>query len=104
MFKTKYTAIAAIAFAALSASAMLAAPASADPVCEFGFQTIQKKSWILICRKTGPMAHKGMLLTQAYNANCTPNAYWNFGPKVKATHLRRNTVVRVEYTCGHVES
>ena len=103
MFTTKPAAIAALAFAAISASAKLSAPASAAPVCEFGFQTVQKKSWILKCRKTGPMAHKGMLLTQANNANCTTDSYWNFGPKVSATHLRRNTLVRVEYICGHVE-
>ena len=76
---------------------------AADPVCQFGFQTVEKKSWILKCRKTAPMAQKGVLLTEAGNANCKTSRYWNFGPKVSAQHLRGNTMVRVEYICGHVE-
>lgn len=76
---------------------------AADPVCESGFQTVEKKSWILKCSKTAPMSQKGVLLTQAYNANCNTNSYWNFGPKVSAQHLRRNTIVKVDYLCGHVE-
>ena len=82
---------------------MTAPAAAADPVCQFGFQTIEKKSWILKCSKTAPMAQKGVLLTEANNANCTTSRYWNFGPKVSAQHLNRNTMVRVDYTCGHVE-
>ena len=77
--------------------------AAADPVCVAGFQTVQKASWILKCKKTVPMAQKGVALTQAYNANCTPNAYWNFGPAVTAQHIAANTLVTVRYTCGHVE-
>lgn len=93
---TLATATAAFGFAAPIASA-------ADPVCQFGFQTVEKKNWILKCRKTAPMAQKGVLLTEAGNANCKTSRYWNFGPKVTAQHLRRNTMVRVEYICGHVE-
>ena len=77
--------------------------AAADPVCVGGFQTVQKASWILKCKKTVPMALKGVALTQAYTANCTPNAYWNFGPAVTAQHIAANTLVTVRYTCGHVE-
>jgi hypothetical protein len=78
--------------------------AAADPVCEFGFQTIEKKNYILRCSKTAPMSQKGVLLTQANNANCNTSSYWNFGPKVTAQHLRRNTAVRVDYMCGHAET
>ncbi len=77
--------------------------AAADPVCVGGFQTVQKASWILKCKKTVPMAQKGVALTQAYTANCTPNAYWNFGPAVTAQHIANNTLVTVRYTCGHAE-
>jgi hypothetical protein len=77
--------------------------AAADPVCQFGFQTDLKKSWILKCKKTVPLLQKGVALTQAGNANCTPNAYWNFGPAVTAQHIANNTLVTVRYTCGHVE-
>ena len=105
MHLNRHCTIIALAFTAVAASASFAAPASAaDPVCQFGFKTVEKKSWLLKCRKTALMAYKGTLLTEANNANCTPNSYWNFGPKVTAKHLRRNTVVRVEYLCGHVES
>ena len=76
---------------------------AADPVCQFGFQTVVQENWILKCRKTAPMAQKGVLLTEAGNASCNTSRYWNFGPKVTAQHLRRNTMVRVEYLCGHVE-
>lgn len=86
------------AFLALTETA-----AAADPVCVAGFQTSEKKSWILKCRKTVPLAQKGVALTQAYNANCNTNAYWNFGPSVTAQHLAGNTLVTVRYTCGHVE-
>lgn len=98
--------LAALALAATtSASAYLVftEPADAAPVCEFGFQTVLKKSWILKCSKMAPMAQKGVLLTQANNANCNTDSYWNYGPQVTAQHLRRNTVVKVGYTCGHVE-
>jgi hypothetical protein len=78
--------------------------AAAGPSCQFGFQTIQKESWILKCRKTVPLAQKGVALTEAGNANCTTDSYWNFGPAVTAEHIRRNTMVTVRYTCGHVES
>jgi hypothetical protein len=92
--------------AATSAIALLAlteAAAAADPTCTSGFQTEQKKSWILKCKKTVPMAQKGVALTQAGNANCTTSAYWNFGPSVTANHLPGNQMVTVRYTCGHVE-
>lgn len=98
---------AALALAAATAASAYFVPTSpataADPVCEFGFQTVMKKSWILKCSKTAPISQKGVLLTQANNANCNTNSYWNFGPKVDAQHLRRNILVKVEYTCGHVE-
>lgn len=101
------TLVAVALAAATGASAFLVVtgPANAaDPTCESGFQTVEKKSWILKCSKTAPMSQKGVLLTQAYNANCNTNSYWNFGPKVSAQHFRRNTVVKVDYLCGHVES
>ena len=72
----------ALAFLAISE------PAEAAPICEFGFQTVQQESWILRCRKTAPMSQKGVLLTEANNANCNTDSYWNFGPKVTAQHLR----------------
>jgi hypothetical protein len=101
------TTLAAMAIAAATAASAYLFPTNsahaADPVCESGFQTVQKKSWILKCSKTAPMSQKGVLLTQAYNANCNTSSYWNFGPKVDAEHLRRNTMVKVDYTCGHVE-
>jgi hypothetical protein len=89
---------------AASAYLVLTAPADAAPACEFGFLTVKKESWILECSKTAPMSQKGVLLTQANNANCKTDSYWNFGPKVTATHLRRNTLVKVNYVCGHAES
>lgn len=104
MNRTSLAALALAAATAASAYLILSGPAAAaDPVCESGFQTVMKKSWILKCSKTAPMSQKGVLLTQAYNAHCTTNSYWNFGPKVDAEHLRRNTMVKVDYTCGHVE-
>lgn len=86
-----------------SASFVLTESAEAAPSCQFGFQTDLKKNWILKCSKIAPMSQKGVLLTQANNANCTTDSYWNFGPAVTTEHLRRNTVVKVGYTCGHVE-
>jgi hypothetical protein len=88
----------AIAFFALTESA-----AAADPTCVTGFQTVEKKSWILKCKKTVPLLQKGVALTQAGNANCNTSNYWNFGPSVTAQHLAGNTLVTVRYTCGHVE-
>jgi hypothetical protein len=76
--------------------------ASADPVCAAGFQTVEKKNWILKCRKTVPMAQKGVALTQAQTAQCKVNSYWNFGPSVTANHGPANVLVTVRYTCGHV--
>lgn len=82
----------------------LTLPASAaDPVCQFGFSTVQKTGWLLKCRKTVPLLQKGVALTEANNANCKTNSYWNFGPAVTATHLPGNRRVTVRYTCGHVE-
>lgn len=101
------TTLAALALVAATAACVYLVPTSpaqaADPVCEFGFQTVEKKSWLLRCSKTAPMSQKGVLLTQANNANCNTDRYWNFGPKVTAQHLRRNTIVKVDYLCGHVE-
>jgi hypothetical protein len=77
--------------------------AAADPVCQFGFLTDVKNSWLLKCKKTVPLLQKGVALTQAGNANCNTNSYWNFGPAVTATHLPGNILVLVRYTCGHVE-
>ncbi len=74
---------------------------AADPVCVPGFATIQKTGWLLTCRKTAPISQKNVVLTQAGNANCKTNSYWNFGPKV--TSHAFHVLVRVTYTCGHVE-
>lgn len=95
--------LALAAATSLFALVSLTEPASAaDPVCVSGFQTVQKKSWILKCSKTVPIALKGTALTQAYNANCNTNAYWNFGPAVTATTPMPG-FSKVSYTCGHVE-
>ena len=88
----------AIAFLALTETAT-----AADPVCVAGFQTEQKKSWILKCKRTVPLVQKGVALTQAGNANCNTSNYGNFGPSVTAVHLAGNTLVTVRYICGHVE-
>jgi hypothetical protein len=104
--KTHLTLAGLALVAATSTFALLAssAPAAAaDPVCQFGFQTDEKKSWLLKCKKTVPLLQKGVALTEAGNANCNTNSYWNFGPAVTAEHIRRNTMVTVRYTCGHVE-
>lgn len=77
--------------------------ASASPVCESGFKTEQKTSWLLKCKKTVRVAQKGVALTQAYNAQCKVNSYWNYGPAVTANHGPANVFVTVRYTCGHVE-
>lgn len=104
MKRMTLTAFGLVVAASTSGYLVATGPAvAADPVCQFGFQTIEKKNWILKCSKTAPMAQKGMLLTEANNANCKTSRYWNFGPKVSAEHLNRNTMVRVDYTCGHVE-
>jgi hypothetical protein len=98
-----------LALAALAAAATLGVDAAvtsaraADPTCAAGFSQIEKKSWILRCRKTVPLVQKGVALTQAGNAVCKTEPYWNFGPKVTATHINNNTQVRVDYMCGHVE-
>jgi hypothetical protein len=79
-------------------------PASfASPSCKPGFQTVQKSASILKCRKTVPMAQKGVALTEAQTAQCQVNSYWNYGPAVTAKHRLANTQVTVRYTCGHVE-
>ena len=79
-------------------------PASiADPTCKPGFQTVQKNASILKCRKTVPMAQKGVALTQAETAQCQTDSYWNYGPAVTANHGPANILVTVRYTCGHVE-
>ncbi|MEO8669127.1 MAG: hypothetical protein ABI399_11465 [Bauldia sp.] len=104
---TRHFALAALAFAVAASSLAIdtaVTPAkAADPVCVAGFQKIEKKSWILRCRKTVPLVQKGVALTQAGNAVCNTTAYWNFGPQVTATHINNNTQVRVDYKCGHVE-
>lgn len=95
----------ALAIAASAAAyALLTGPAAAAaPVCQFGFETEVKNNWLLKCRKTVPLALKGMALTEANNADCKTDSYWNFGPAVTAEHIRRNSMVTVRYTCGHVE-
>lgn len=88
----------------LAGTATLSSPATAaDPVCIPGFFTAQKTSWLLVCQKTVPMAQKGVALTQAGNAVCTTEPYWNFGPKVEAKAGAARGTVKVIYTCGHVE-
>lgn len=69
----------AIAVLGVSASASIA-----GPNCVAGFQTVQKSASILKCRKTVPMAQKGVALTQAQTAQCQVDSYWNFGPAVSA--------------------
>lgn len=94
----------ALGLGMLTTPALFVSPAqAADPVCVPGFATVQKTSWLLKCSKTVPIALKGVALTEAGNAHCTTERYWNFGPKVSAEHLSR-TAVRVSYICGHVES
>lgn len=79
-------------------------PASiAGPSCESGFKTEQKNASVLKCRKTVPMAQKGVALTQAQTAQCQTDSYWNYGPAVTAKHGPANVLVTVRYTCGHVE-
>ena len=99
--------LAGLALAAATSVLTLVAttePASAaDPFCENGFNTLDKKSWILKCGKTVPVLQKGVWLTHAYNANCNTSTYWNFGPSVTAKHLPGNILVRITYICGHVE-
>jgi hypothetical protein len=77
--------------------------AIAGPSCESGFKTEQKSSSILKCKKTVPMAQKGVALTQAQTAQCQTDSYWNYGPAVTAKHGPANVLVTVRYTCGHVE-
>ena len=76
--------LAGLAFAAATSTfsllALTAPATAAGPSCQFGFQTIQKESWILKCRKTVPMAQKGVALTQAGNANCTTDFLLEFRP------------------------
>ncbi len=91
-------ALGAAAFIALSAQASMA-----DPVCTAGFQTVQKTSGLLKCKRTVPMAQKGVALTQAQTAQCKTNSYWNYGPAITAKHSPANLRVTVRYTCGHVE-
>ncbi|MEP9388070.1 hypothetical protein [Mesorhizobium sp. KR9-304] len=88
----------AAALIGLTTTATLAAP-----VCAPGFQTVQKQASILKCRKTVPMAQKGVALTQAQTAQCQVDSYWNYGPAVSANHHPANILVTVRYTCGHVE-
>lgn len=75
----------------------------AGPSCAPGFQTEQKQSWILKCKKTVRVAQKGVALTQAQTAQCKTDSYWNYGPAVTAKHGPANVFVTVRYTCGHVE-
>jgi len=91
--------------AATGASAFLLPTTQADaaPYCEFGFSTEQQTGWLLKCRKIVPVLQKGVALTQAGNANCNTDSYWNYGPAVTAKHLAGNHFVVVRYTCGHVE-
>lgn len=76
-------------------------PAAATPVCVAGFSTIQNLNWLLRCRKTVPVGLIGVTVTQANNAVCRTDNYWNFGPKVTTSITGRLAVV--EYICGHVE-
>lgn len=82
---------------------MAIGPAAAAPSCQFGFATEAKNSWLLKCRKIVPVLQKGVALTQAGNATCKTDSYWNYGPAVTTKHLPGNLLVAVRYTCGHVE-
>lgn len=88
----------AIAILGASASASLA-----DPTCAPGFTTEHKSASILKCKKTVRVVKKGVALTEAQNAQCQVNSYWNYGPAVTAKHGAANALVTVRYTCGHVE-
>jgi hypothetical protein len=88
----------AAALIGLTTTASLAAP-----VCASGFQTEEKKSWLLKCKKTVRMSQKGVALTQAQTAQCKVDSYWNYGPAVTAKHGPANRFVTVRYTCGHAE-
>jgi hypothetical protein len=92
----------ATAAAALSSTIAPAAAAHA-PVCVPGFATETNLSWLLKCQKTVPSAQARVAVTQANNANCTPNSYWNFGPKVTVAANPGRRTTTVTYICGHVE-
>ena len=47
------------------------------------------------------VSQKGVAITQANNAICKTDSYWNFGPKVVVKQI--GSKVSVTYTCGHVE-
>lgn len=83
------------------ASATVTPAAAAAPVCAPGFATVQKTNWLLKCEKTVALAFKGVALTEAGNAVCKTERYWNFGPKVDPVTSGR--MVTVSYICGHVE-
>jgi hypothetical protein len=90
--------------AALSLAGIAANSASAAaPVCIAGFATAASSNWLLQCAKTVPIAQKGVALTEAQNAVCKTERYWNFGPKVESKTNRIAGTVQVTYTCGHVE-
>lgn len=74
---------------------------AADPVCVPGFSTIEKKSWLLRCRKVVMIGQKGATVAQANSANCTTDSYWNFGPNVSVKYM--GIKISVTYTCGHAE-
>ena len=94
----------ALGIATMTTATTFTSPAqAADPVCVPGFSTVKKESWLLKCRKTVPLVQKGVALTEAGNAHCTTDSYWNSGPKVTAQQDRRQ-MVQVTYICGHVES
>jgi hypothetical protein len=104
MTRTTLAALAvALAAGSFGVDGAISTASAADPTCVTGFSTIEKKSWLLRCRRTVPLALKGVALTQAGNAVCNTTPYWNFGPQVTATHINNNTQVRVDYKCGHVE-
>lgn len=51
----------------------------------------------------GVAAQKGVALTEASNANCNFNSYWNCGPAVTAETNRARGTATIRYKCGHVE-
>jgi hypothetical protein len=90
--------------AALALGSLAATPASAAaPVCATGFATTVSSNWLLQCNKTVLIAQKGVALTQAQNATCKTERYWNFGPKVESTTNPAAGTAEISYTCGHAE-
>lgn len=72
------------------------------PSCLAGWQTQEKKSWILVCRIIVAPELKNATIAAGNGANCQVNSYWNYGPNVKILQNHPN-FVEMTYTCGHVE-